>query len=445
MVKPVRILQQMALVGVLMTSPVLADDADLETSVEETAVVEEASESSASSSGSESTSTADAMAAPVKPSKLQVHGFLTQAYATANFVERDPSVDTGPTFDELALGIPEDGTFEYWNVALQFRYQITPKDVMVVQFSSRRLGDSTISDLEDEVELDWAFYERRLTDNTTLKVGRVQIPLGIFNEIRDVGTILPFYRPSFTFYREGSFTSETVDGLTLSHTFWPESDWSLEADFWIGNWHQVELAPFAQGLAVETDEEGFGLQFWLNTPVPGLRFGAGGHQRDTSAGLAGFNRPEGGETNFEDYYFSVDGVFDRWVIRSEYRVYENDPDPFPAFLASDFVAKTEFFYAQAGFHFTEKLRLYVQMELTDTTSSASVFTREFTTRFREDRGIALNYLIRPDLVFKVEYHEVDGEDANFGFVFTPQGPLLDPFNVPQGTGDYSIVSLSASF
>jgi hypothetical protein len=440
----------LALVGVLLTSPVLvdvalADDADLEASVEETAAVEEASESSASSGGSESTSTADAMAAPAKPSKLQVHGFLTQAYATANFVKRDPSVDTGPTFDELALGIPEDGTFEYWNVALQFRYQITPKDVMVVQFSSRRLGDSTISDLEDEVELDWAFYERRLTDNTTLKVGRVQIPLGIFNEIRDVGTILPFYRPAFSFYREGSFTSETVDGLTLSHTFWPESDWSLEADFWIGNWHQVELAPFLQGQAVETDEEGFGFQFWLNTPVPGLRLGLGAHERDTSAGLDGFNRPEGGETHFEDYYFSLEGIFDRWVIRSEYRNFENDPGPFPAFMAGDFVAETEFFYVQLGFHFTEQLRLYVQSEYNDTTSSASIFTGSLTTRFREDTGIALNYLIRPDLVFKVEYHEVDGEDTGLVPVFTPQGVLLDLFNVPQGTGDYAIVSLSASF
>ena len=75
MVNPVRILERLALVGVLITSPVLADDADLEANMEETAV-EEASESSASSSGSESTSTADAMAAPTKPSKLQVHGFL---------------------------------------------------------------------------------------------------------------------------------------------------------------------------------------------------------------------------------------------------------------------------------------------------------------------------------------------------------------------------------
>ena len=125
------------------------------------------------------------------------------------------------------------------------------------------------------IELDWAFYERRLADNTSIKVGRVQIPLGIFNEIRDVGTILPFYRPPFVMYREGTFTSETVDGVVLSHTFAAESDWSLDFDVYGGEWElvetdfQVETAePF-----IARAEDAWGVQLWLNTPLSGLRFG----------------------------------------------------------------------------------------------------------------------------------------------------------------------------
>ena len=374
-------------------------------------------------------------------SKLQIHGFLTQAYATADFVDRVGTAD--PTFDEEALGIPEDGTFNYRTMALQFRYEITPKDVMVIQFSSRALGDSPVADLEDEIELDWAFYERRLTDNTRIKIGRVQIPLGIFNQIRDVGTILPFYRPPFVFYREGSFTSETVDGLTLSHLFWPTSDWSLEVELWGGSWHQVELAPIeAVAVPQETDEEGFGFQLWLDTPVSGLRVGIGAHERDTSKGHEGFNRLIGTESEFGDYYFSIDAVFDKWVLRTEHREYENDPAPFPAFLAQDFVAITTFSYLQIGFHPNEKFRIYVQAERSDTESQASIFTRNFDVRFREDLGIALNYLFRPDLVLKAEYHIVDGEDFGFNLAPTFQ---LDPFIIPQEEGDYSIISLSASF
>ncbi|MEM8933525.1 MAG: hypothetical protein AAGE94_20205, partial [Acidobacteriota bacterium] len=35
--------------------------------------------------------------------RFQFHGFLTQAYATANFTEN------GPTAEEVIVGIPEDG------------------------------------------------------------------------------------------------------------------------------------------------------------------------------------------------------------------------------------------------------------------------------------------------------------------------------------------------
>ena len=71
--------------------------------------------------------------------RFQFHGFLTQAYATANFT------DLGPTPDEVILGIPEDGTSSYRFLAMQFRYEISDRDLVVIQLSSRALGDSPIS------------------------------------------------------------------------------------------------------------------------------------------------------------------------------------------------------------------------------------------------------------------------------------------------------------
>ena len=162
--------------------------------------------------------------------------------------DADASLSSGglisPTVDEVVLGIPEDGTWDYRILALQFRYAISEKDTFIVQFSSRSLGESPINDLEDEIELDWAFYQRKLGDSTRLKIGRVQIPFGIFNEIRDVGTILPFYRPPYVFYQEGSYTSETVDGIVLSHIFATESESSLELNLWIGEYEFIEINPF---------------------------------------------------------------------------------------------------------------------------------------------------------------------------------------------------------
>ena len=385
-------------------------------------------------------------------SKLSVHGFLTQAYATADFATGGFS---SPTADEIILGIPEDGTSDYRSMAIQFRYEISPKDVMIIQFSSRSLGESPIQDVEDEIELDWAFYERRLTDHTSLKVGRVQIPFGIFNEIRDVGTILPFYRPPFAFYREGSFTSETVDGVVLSHTFGAQSDWSLEADVYFGEWDLVETNFLeSEGITrLARVADAIGFQLWLNTPVSGLRFGVGGHQRDVSGGWEGLFRPIGGEDTFDEFYLSLEYVNEKFVVRSEYREFSADPDP--VFFGGTFPLG----YIQIGYHPTEKFRIYAQYEFADAEHTLDELNTTFPpfapateavqADLRRDTGIALNYVFSPNVVLKLEHHfDVDMESFDFVPAFAPGVPFpigLQPVYATASDGEYSILSLSASF
>jgi len=353
----------------------------------------------------------------------------------------------GPTAEEISLGIPEDGTASYRSVAIQFRYEITPKDIMIIQFSSRALGDSPIDDIEDEVELDWAFYERRITDHTSIKVGRVQIPFGIFNEFRDVGTILPFYRPAFVFYREGSFTTETVDGVLISHTFWPASDWSLEANVYGGEFDLIELDPFSETATVARSEDSFGTQFWLNTPIYGLRFGFGTQKRNLVDGAVGVTRFEGASNPFDEWLASIDAAFNKWVARAEYRSFKIDNEPLPALMTDDFSARFDSYYVQVGYHPTEKFRIYLQTEFSDTYTDSPLFTEPQDFTLREDRGIAFNYLFSPNVVLKFEYHEVEGKDQSFLPVFLPGPPFfqLQPIFTDIDDGDYSILSLSASF
>ncbi len=379
-------------------------------------------------------------------SKLQVHGFLTQAWATASFQDGGfPQPDGSPplpTDDELVLGIPEDGTTDYRFVAIQFRYQMTDKDIMIIQLSSRALGDSSINEVEDEIDLDWAFYERRLADHTSLKVGRIPISFGIFNEVRDVGTILPFYRPAFVFYREGSFTNETVDGINLSHTFGAASDWSLDTDVYFGEWDSFDIF---MGQAVPSRvEDSYGFQLWLNTPVSGLRWGLGFQHREITEGLEVF-RPVDEAQKIDDWFTSVDAVFERFVFRAEYRTFESDP--LAGFGATDLVGAFDSYYGQFGYHATEKARFYLQREQTDFELSASVFTETQRFTARIDWGFAFNYAFTPALVLKAEYHIVEGEASTFVPVFVPTPPFfaLQPIYTDLDDGDYSIISLSASF
>lgn len=375
-------------------------------------------------------------------SKLQVHGFLTQALATADYS------DLGPTQDEIVMGIPDgDLTTDYRFLALQFRYQVSDKDVVVVQLSSRSLGDSPISEVEDEVELDWAFYERALGDQTAIKLGRIQIPFGIFNEIRDVGTVLPFYRPPFAFYREGTFTSETVDGILFHHTFGAASDWALSLDTYYGEYEVIEIPIEAsQAPLIAQAEDVRGLQLWLSTPVFGLRLGTGAHWTDRSGGFEGIFRPVGTSTQFEDWYLSVDYEGGKFVGRAEYR--ENSADDFGGTPVIPFVAVPVniAWYGQLGYFFNPKFGVFLQYEQSDVELDSPAFTQTAKNTAREDLGISLNYRFNPRVVLKLEHHEVDQElGPGFNPVFVPGGVLLDPFNVTSDGGTYTILTFATSF
>ncbi|MEO1368215.1 MAG: hypothetical protein AAFX50_13660, partial [Acidobacteriota bacterium] len=358
-------------------------------------------------------------------SKFAIHGFLTQAYADQSFAE-GPLFDFAgePSFSEASLGIPESGTFDYRTLAIQFRYEVSPRDIVVVQLSNEANGDAPADEFRDEIELDYAFYERRIGEQTSLKVGRVQIPYGIYNEIRDVGTVLPFYRAPFSIYLEGSFTSETVDGIAVSHTFAAETDWPVDLDVYLGEYETFESAlGDPTNIVPLKGEETYGLQLWLNTPVSGLRFGGSFQSKTLTGGQEGTFREFGEEQGVEEFMLSLEGVFDRWSIRGEYRAFDPDvPSPISSNkITFDLVA----WYAQVGFFVNEKLHIYAQYEKQESEWTSPDFVRPADFDTRDDLGFSINYLFTPNLVLKGEYHTVDVESAVLSPTFTPQGLRLD--------------------
>ena len=90
--------------------------------------------------------------------RLGIHGYMTQAYGNAT--------------EYPIFGIPTAGTTDYRAAALQFRYAVTGADALVLQFSHRRLGVSAFSTIEDDVALDWGFYQRRIAGGS-VRVGKI--------------------------------------------------------------------------------------------------------------------------------------------------------------------------------------------------------------------------------------------------------------------------------
>jgi len=347
--------------------------------------------------------------------KLAIHGYLTQGYAISD--------------SHQVVGIPTRGTFDYRRAALLIRFKGSPNDAFVVQLANRELGESPIDESTPEVQMDWAFYERRFGSKTTLRVGKEPIPTGIYNEIRYVGTLLPFYRAPLGFYQEGSFVSETLNGIVLARQITPASPWKLSGSLFLGGFNYLQagtaLLPGATAptyaVTRATARNVLGTQLWLQTPVTGLRAGLGGERRDDYGNFFGATPTTHGS---KDWWASLDGSFSRLTTRAEYR----------QFSFNDGSIKVRTYYGQIGYRILDALTINVQRDAMDLRFAMP--TGALKIPYNRDYAVGVNYKFAPNIIAKFEVHDSDGLTAEEPINVLSSKPLVN---------DYLIASLSVSF
>jgi hypothetical protein len=333
---------------------------------------------------------------------LAIHGFLSQAYAVSD--------------GNQIIGIPKQGTADYRAAALQIRAGMTEADSFLVQLSHERNGLSPIQSVHPDVQLDWVFYDHKFGDSD-LKVGRMPIPFGIYNEVRDVGTILPFFRPARPVYEETSNATETIDGVLLSHGFNLGAAGRLDVDVHYGNWksYDVRLNPI-------TANNSRGLELWLQTPVPGLRVGAGGfifNETINTTPATRFDR--------QFSHMSIDGQWSR--IDAQIEVKRDTSQRLNGGANTDVWGG----YGLLGVHLSNKLVFHGEYDFLDVQFPHTNDAKD------RDRALGASYFFRPNLVLKAEYHWTNGFRAE------NQPGLIPGRPVPHYITQFGILSLSTSF
>ncbi|MEM9557148.1 MAG: hypothetical protein AAGC60_23015 [Acidobacteriota bacterium] len=333
---------------------------------------------------------------------------MSQGYAAA-----DLTVLPGAPPSQLSteLGLVDEGTFAYRSLALQFRYRVSDDGSLVVQLAHERNGESVVDGFRDEVELDWAFYQHNVADRFRLRVGRFPLSFGAFNEIRDVGTLLPLYRPSAAVYGENTFTSETIDGLSWAYRDEFAGGSALEVDAYAGQYDAFESSPLAPTVLEPVEARDiFGFQLWVDPPVDGLRIGAHVQTLKQSGGLVGLARALGEESTLDDYLASIVYEGEAWFARAEHR-WLRPSDLQPGF-GGDFDAELSSWYAHIGRRFGELGTLLVlQLEGNHYEVSLSAFNEFVEFDPILDLGLALRYAIRPEVMLKVELHRYREEQV----------------------------------
>jgi hypothetical protein len=339
--------------------------------------------------------------------RFSIHGYLTQAFAK--------------TDGKQVIGIPGNGTTDYRRAALLVRMNPTTKDSLVIQLANRKLGESPSIKLEPDVKVDWAFYERKIGDSFSFRAGRAPLPFGLLNETRYVGTLLPFYRTPFAFYREGRFTSETIDGMSVRYATRSASSWGFEMSVYAGGISMIEVSNANNTTTVSQAraENTIGGQAWLTTPIEGLRFGLGAQRFELRKTVL----IASGKDFWQNVYPSAEYVGSRVKLRSE----------FQRRTVRDLRAIYKAFYVYAGVNVTDRLAVHGQF---DTSSLELKSLPAKWNDYDRDRAVGTSFAVRPDVVFKGEFHWLDTRNVEVPFI----APSLPATRVK-----YGILSMSVSF
>jgi hypothetical protein len=192
--------------------------------------------------------------------KLEIHGSLNAAYGKS---------------DTLGVyGIPQNGTSDYRVFTLQGRYTLDDKNTIVAQVFNRRLGASPLAGAISDVTMQWAYWQHRRGE-FTVKVGRNPLPRGLLNEVRYIGTVLPFFRPAMELQADAF---DAIDGGVASYRRDLGHGVEIEQHAFGGGSENRSIVTGTSGMQVRVarTENMFGGQTYLTLPVAGVRFGAYG-------------------------------------------------------------------------------------------------------------------------------------------------------------------------
>jgi hypothetical protein len=239
--------------------------------------------------------------------------------------------------------------------------------------------------------------------------------------------VLPFYRVPFSFYQEGAFTSETLDGASVRQTI-GKGKWSAELNAFAGQYSVLELWSFGVDRSLAKNDAGG--QAVLSTPLDGLRLVAGAQRYDSR------NSPltKSGRDREKSWNVGGELVRERFSLRSEYASFTLEQAGFTQKL----------YYVYAGVGLTSKLWLHGELDQENVYVSFPNGPTVKVKDFHHDLVAGVSYALRPDLVVKAEQHwaktlrpesnTVITRDFNPTTIFLPPDPV-----------NFFILSVSVSF
>ena len=197
---------------------------------------------------------------------VQVHGFASQGYILTK----------GNNY--LAEGTQGNGSLDFNEFALNASWQATDSLRIGGQVMSRKFG----GDGHNNLYIDWGVIDYHLNEYFGLQLGKFKIPVGFYNQTRDidlarVNVFLPqsIYTEAFR-----PFFSSSLGGLIYGNLALKQAG-NLEYEFFYGKAEEDNDSCLVRSLQIMTNGHNMNMEsngvyggaLRYNTPLPGLRLG----------------------------------------------------------------------------------------------------------------------------------------------------------------------------
>ncbi len=352
---------------------------------------------------------------------FQVHGFLSQGYFLT-------------TNNNLFGSSERGGSLDFTEIGINASWAPRPNLLLAAQGLSRRAGEAS----EGEPELDFALLdyaalstaERRLG----VRLGRVRLPFGLYNDTRDV----PFARPSIllpqSIYNERTRELQiSADGILLygeERGTWGNLTLELGPALARVDNENSELALLGRDFPGDLESRwSFIGRLMYSTPSETLRLAVTGVRLETDYNPR-FAFPDDlgpGKDLFEPVIFSAQYNAESWSLTGEYarRPIKDEGFLVPGF---DLDIVGESYYVQGIYridpHWEMVVRydvFYANVDDRDGSKTEAATGIPSSHQFAKDWTVGVRYNITPSLMARAEYHNVYG--GTF-FLFPQDNPDL---------------------
>jgi hypothetical protein len=339
---------------------------------------------------------------------IQIHGFVSQGYV----------VSSEYNYQTLES---KNGTLELNEMAINISADVVENLRAGVQLMSRDYGYVG----NNQVVVDWAYGDYSYSDHIGLRVGRVKIPMGFYNETRDIDLArTSIFLPQSVYNESYRDVMSSVDGLSLYGIVPMGGVGDLQYKFVYGHsaldTENSGLKAYPERTEIATVNsitggENATLDFVWLTPLEGLRLGSTlmYFEFDSAGTLAnpawgGVFMPSVFSSAFEMVTASAEYMVGDLTLSSEFRYFKGETD-ITVSLPS-MTAEAKDMYETAGSYIGAAYRFSPLFEL----GSYYSFTKDVEDRFdSHDVALSARFDINDFWIVKLEGHWLNGSMEAF--------------------------------